>query len=66
MLLCVEMGLGLEPAAREHLAVALALRVPVALLLTKADLAHPGQLCSSLAGLRWTTVFLICGTSPPS
>lgn len=52
MLLCVEMGLGLEPAAREHLAVALALRIPVALLLTKADLARPGQLPSSLASLR--------------
>ena len=53
MLLCVEMGLGLEPAAREHLAVALALRIPVALLLTKADLAQPGQLSSSLAELRY-------------
>ncbi|KAK9837788.1 hypothetical protein WJX74_005086 [Apatococcus lobatus] len=56
MLLCVEMGLGLEPAAREHLAVALAMRIPVALLLTKADLAQPGQLASSLDGLRETIV----------
>lgn len=52
MLLCVEMGLGLEPAAREHLAVALALQIPVALLLTKADLAQPDQLSSSLTELR--------------
>ena len=52
MLLCVEMGFGLEPAAREHLAVALALCIPVALLLTKADLAQPEQLSSSLEELR--------------
>ncbi|KAK9865507.1 hypothetical protein WJX84_004097 [Apatococcus fuscideae] len=63
MLLCVEMGLGLEPAAREHLAVALALRIPVALLLTKADLAQPGQLSSSLAELRATIIAAAAASS---
>lgn len=37
MLLFVEMGLGLEPVAQEHMAVALALPIPVALQLYKAD-----------------------------
>ena len=44
---------GLGRLGREHLAVALALEVPLAVVVTKADAAEGQQLEQVLAQIRW-------------
>ena len=52
MLLCVCASTGLTRTTREHLAVAVALEIPVAVAVTKADVVEEQQLQQVLAGLK--------------
>ena len=52
VLLCVCPMTGLSKITREHLAVALALEVPVAVVLTKADVAPPTAMAAAMQDIR--------------
>lgn len=53
MLLAVCAVRGLNRLGREHLAVALALEVPLAVVLTKVDLADQASLDKTLTQIRY-------------
>ena len=52
VLLCVCPMTGLSKVTREHLAVALALEVPVAVVLTKADVAPSAAMTAAMQDVR--------------
>lgn len=56
VMLCVSAAAGVQRMTREHLAVAVALEIPVAVALTKVDAVHEAQLQRVTAEVSWREV----------
>ncbi|GLI70309.1 hypothetical protein VaNZ11_015260 [Volvox africanus] len=64
-LLCVCAVGGLGRIAREHLAVAVALEVPVAIIITKVELVNAERFAAVLAEVRQLVALTMCHESSP-